>query len=137
MTDDELRERALARMVPREEWTPEHEAAVAEMMEANRDKIAAIRKAFAPVGRRIYQLDPVWGDDAYEVFPVPPDVQAGDIMIIAVNGITFHRVATVDEPRDLVNVWRDGAAGHLVTPDGWERTPTVDGERPLTEQGWT
>lgn len=135
-----IRERALARMIPREELTPEHEAVVAEMVEANRDKIAAVRAMFAPRAPRVYQLDPVWGDDHHEVYPVPPDTQLGDVMLIATGDVTFYRVATADEPRDPVDIWRPigEGPGHwlLETPAGWERTPTVDGVHPLADQGF-
>lgn len=80
---------------------------------------------------RIYQLFPVWGDDTYDAYPIPPDTEPGDIMLITIGaGGTLHRVVADDEPRDLVYVYRDGVA-----PTGWVRTPAVDGERSLADQG--
>lgn len=87
---------------------------------------------------RIYQLDPVWGDDQHEVYPVPPDTQPGDVMLIATGSVTFYRVATGDDAR-MADVWRVVGGivhGHLTPPEGWERTPTVDGEQPLADQGF-
>lgn len=112
---------------------------------------AAIHEAFAkaaeheqhghvPGPPRIYQLDAVYSDDDHACYPVPTDARPGDVMLIAVGGVTFHRVATGDEDGQWVpDVWRaigETGTGHLVGPEGWERTPTVDGEQPLADQGF-
>lgn len=83
---------------------------------------------------RLYQLIPVYSGGDYDVFPVPPDTNPGDIMLIVVGEVSFYRCATVDEPRELVYVNRTNDG--LETPDGWVRVPPMDGERALAEQGW-